>query len=102
MHHLLGPVYRYRLRVRLHLHKIYIVPMETDCLSDRMGKEPILPVKWVVSIDTMINFDRDRDGDGDGNCKRAPIPAQPDTKTDTHKLTQKPIRICVDVCLCAV
>ena len=76
--------------------------METDCLSDRMGTEPILPVKWFVSIDTMINFDRDRDGDGDGNCKQALIPAQPDTKTDTHKLKQKPIGICVDVCLCAV
>ena len=41
--------------------------METDRLMDRMGTEPILPVKWSVSIDTMINFDEDRDGHGDGD-----------------------------------
>ena len=30
-----------------------------------MGCEPILPIKWSVSIDTMVNFD------GDGTCKQA-------------------------------
>ena len=33
--------------------KFIIVPMETDRLTDRMGTEPILPIKLSVSIDTM-------------------------------------------------
>ena len=39
----------------------------------RMGTEPILSIKWSVSIDTMINFDGDGDGRGygDGTCKQA-------------------------------
>ena len=48
--------------------KFIIVPMVTVCLMGRMGTEPILSVKWSVSIDTMINFDGD--GDGDGTCKQ--------------------------------
>ena len=42
-------------------------------LTIRMGCEPILSVKWSVSIDTMINFDGDSDGHGDGDstCKQA-------------------------------
>ena len=47
--------------------KFTIVPMETDRLTNRMGTEPIPPVKWSISIDTMINFDEDRDGHGDGD-----------------------------------
>ena len=41
-------------------------------LTGRMGREPILSIKWSVSIDTMINFDGDRNGhrDGDGTCKQ--------------------------------
>ena len=37
-----------------------------------MGTEPIQPVKWSVSIETMIHFDGDGDGDGhgDGTCKQ--------------------------------
>ena len=30
-----------------------------------MGVEPILTVKWPVTIGTMLNFDGDVDGDGD-------------------------------------
>ena len=39
---------------------------------DRMGSVPILPVKWTVTIGTMLNFDGDGDGhrDGDGTCKQ--------------------------------
>ena len=44
--------------------------METDCLMDRMGTEPILSVKRRVSIDTMVNFDGHGDGDGHGKCKQ--------------------------------
>ena len=42
-------------------------------MTDRMGTDPILPVKRSVSIDTMINFDGDGDryGDGDGTYKQA-------------------------------
>ena len=43
--------------------------METDRLTDRMGTEPILPIKRSISIDTMIYFDGD--GDGSGTCKQA-------------------------------
>ena len=52
--------------------------METVRLTDRMGTEPILSVKWTVSIDTMINFDCEGDdhGDGDGTCKQALRSAQ--------------------------
>ena len=38
----------------------------------RTGTEPILSVKWSISIDTMINFDGDVNGDGDEDdtCKQ--------------------------------
>ena len=35
-------------------------------LVDRLGSEPIMSVKWSVSIGTVINFD----GDTDGTCKQ--------------------------------
>ena len=47
--------------------------METDCLMGRMGTEPILSVKWSVSIGIMVNFDGDGDGYGDGTCKQTLI-----------------------------
>ena len=40
-------------------------------LMGRMGTEPILSIKWSVSIDATINFDGDGDKDGDGTCKQA-------------------------------
>ena len=64
-------MYCLRLRVRHQLCQIYIVDIVMVHLTIRMGCEPILSVKWSVSIDTMINFDRDSDGDGDGTCKQA-------------------------------
>ena len=48
--------------------KFIIVSMEMDRLMDRMGSVPILPVKWTVTIGTMLNFDGD--GHGDGTCKQ--------------------------------
>ena len=44
-------------------------------LTVRMGSEPILSVKWSISIDTIVNFDGDGDGHGDedGTCKQALI-----------------------------
>ena len=36
-------------------------------LTDRMGFEPNLSIKWSVAIDTMINFDSDSDGHGYGD-----------------------------------
>ena len=43
-----------------------------DTLTDRMGVEPILPIKMSVTIDTMLNFDGDfdRHSDGDVTYKR--------------------------------
>ena len=49
------------------LSKYSITPMVTVHLMGRMGTEPILFIKWSVSIDTMINFD----SDGDGTCNQA-------------------------------
>ena len=74
----LGPVYTYHLRHRLHvsvchyLSQICFVCMVTVSLIVRMGSEPILSIKWSISIDTMINFDGDGDGHGygDGTCKQ--------------------------------
>ena len=37
-----------------------------DTLKDRMGVQPVLPVKVSVIIDTMLNFDGDFDEHGDG------------------------------------
>ena len=69
---LLGPVYTYRLRVRL--CQIYIVSIKMDHLTIRMGSKPILSVKQSVSIDTMVTFD----GDGDGmQTVRVNRPLQP-------------------------
>ena len=50
--------------------------METNCLTERMGSVPIVPIKQTVIIGTMLNFDGDGDGhgDGDGTCKQAFIP----------------------------
>ena len=47
--------------------------MVTDCLTDRLGSEPILSIKRFVSIGTMLNVDGDCDcdGHGDGTCKQA-------------------------------
>ena len=38
-----------------------------------MGLEPILPVRLLVTIDIMLNFDGHCDGDGNGvgTCKQA-------------------------------
>ena len=47
--------------------------MEMDHLMGRMFTEPILPIKWSVSIGIMINFDGDGDRDGDGTCKQTLI-----------------------------
>ena len=38
---------------------------------DRMGSVPILPVKWTVTIGTMINVDGDGHGHVHGTCKQA-------------------------------
>ena len=43
----------------------------TDRSIERMGSVPSLPVKWFVSIRTMLNFDGDGHRQGDGMCKRA-------------------------------
>ena len=51
--------------------KFNIMPMVTVHLMGRMGTEPILSIKWSVSIDATINFDGDGDKDGDGTCKQA-------------------------------
>ena len=50
--------------------KFNIVPMEMDRLMAEWVT--ILPVKWTVTIGTMLNFDGDGDGhrDGDGTCKQ--------------------------------
>ena len=37
----------------------------------RLGSEPILSVKWSVSIGIMLNSDSDCDGHGDGTCKQS-------------------------------
>ena len=71
-----------RVRVCLHVPSLFpspspskfnIVPMETVCLTGRMGTEPILSIKRPISIDTMLNFDGDGDGHGvgDGASKQA-------------------------------
>ena len=51
--------------------KFNIMPMVMVHLMGRMGTEPILSIKWSVSIDATINFDGDGDKDGDGTCKQA-------------------------------
>ena len=53
--------------------QIYIVWMVTDCLTERMGSVPNLPIKRSISIGRMVNFDGDGhgDGNGDGTCKQA-------------------------------
>ena len=59
--------------------KFIIVPMETDCLTGRMGTEPILPVKRTITIGVMLHFDRDGHGHGDrdGTCKLVFMPKLP-------------------------
>ena len=39
---------------------------------EKMGVQPILPIKVSVIFDTMLNFDGDFDGHGDGDvtCKQ--------------------------------
>ena len=44
--------------------------METDRWTNRMGTEPMLPIKWTVTISTMLYFDGDGHGHGDGTCKQ--------------------------------
>ena len=63
------PIYTCRLRPRvcLRLRQIYIVLMEMDRLTSRMGSGLILLIKQSIPIGIMINFNRD--GDGDGTCK---------------------------------
>ena len=41
-----------------------------DTLMNRMGVQPILPVKVSITINTMLNFDGDFDRDGDVICKQ--------------------------------
>ena len=48
-----------------------IVQMVTFCLTCRMGLEPILPIRWPVTISTMFNFDGVGIGDGVGMCNQA-------------------------------
>ena len=50
--------------------KFNIVPMVSVRLRDRMGTEPIVSVKWTVTIGTTLNFDGDGHGDRDGTCKQ--------------------------------
>ena len=40
---------------------------------ERMGIQPILPVKLSITIDTMLNFDSDGHGDCDVTCKQTLI-----------------------------
>ena len=50
----LRPVYTYRhLLLSPSPSKFNIVPMVTDSLTGRLGTEPILTVKWSVSIHAM-------------------------------------------------
>ena len=65
-----GPVYTYRLRLRVRhrLCQICIVYKVTVCLTIRMGPEPILSLKRSVSNDTVIDFNGDGDGHLDGDC----------------------------------
>ena len=42
------------------------MPMVTGCLMGRMGSTPILPIRWPVTIGTIIKFDGDGVGDSDG------------------------------------
>ena len=64
--------------------QMYIVWIVIDCLTDRLGSEPILYIKRSISIGTMLNFDGDcdcdRHGDGDGTCK------QPFNSSISHSL----------------
>ena len=48
--------------------------MVVDCLTDRLGSEPILSIKRTVSIGAILNFDGDFDGHSDGTCKQALMP----------------------------
>ena len=45
-----------------------------DTLTDRMGLQPILPIKVSITIDTMLHFDSDFDGQSHGDvdvtCKQ--------------------------------
>ena len=47
----------------------------TDTLTERMGVQPILPIKVSATIDTMLNFDVDFDGHNDVTCKQALFPS---------------------------
>ena len=46
--------------------------MVTDRLTDRLGSEPILPIKQSITIGTMLNFDTVTVM-GDGTCKQATV-----------------------------
>ena len=54
------------LKVSLHVPSPSPSPVKFT-LTDRMGSEPNLPVKWSITIGTMINFDGY--SDGHGTCK---------------------------------
>ena len=41
-----------------------------EMLSDRMGVQPILPIKVSVTFGTMLTFEGDFDGQGDGTDPR--------------------------------
>ena len=45
--------------------------MVTVYLTGRMSVEPILPIRWTVSIGTIVKFDGDKDSDGVRMCKQA-------------------------------
>ena len=47
--------------------------MVINPFKERMRPVPNLPVKWSISIGTILNFDGDGHDDGDGTCKQALI-----------------------------
>ena len=42
----------------------------TDTLKDRMGVQPMVPIKVSVIVDTLLNFDGDFDEDDGVTCKQ--------------------------------
>ena len=65
----------FTLKVRLHVPSPFpsLSAIVKFTLTDIMGSEPNLYIKWSVTIGTMINFDSDGagHGHGDGTCECA-------------------------------